>query len=241
MQATYNSWLVALSVAVAVLVSSIAFRLATRVAESDLTTRRYWLLSGGIAMGIGIWSMHFIGMLAFSLPIGLQYDVPTTLLSLAVAIITSSVAIGMASGPRRPGLARLLLAGLVMGCGSAGMHYLGLEAIDIVPLIGFRISLVAASVAVAVVGSCGALWLAFRLRHGRVAVMLGRFGGATLMGLSIGGMHYIGMAAAVFRAGSYCHGGVSLNSDWLAVTAALVAVGVLALTLVTDIRTAELA
>jgi NO-binding membrane sensor protein with MHYT domain len=240
MHATYNSWLVTLSVAVAVLVSSIAFRLAARVAESDRATRRYWLVGGAIAMGIGIWSMHFIGMLAFSLPIDLRYDVPTTLLSLAVAIITSGVAIGVASA-RRPGLARLLLGGLVMGCGIAGTHYLGMEAIDIVPLIGFRTLFVAASVAVAVMGSCGALGLAFRLGHGHVAVMLGRFGGAALMGLSIGGMHYIGMAAAVFRAGSYCHGGVSLNGEWAEVTTALVAVSVLALTRVTDIYAGELA
>lgn len=228
MHATYNSWLVALSVAVAVLVSSIAFTLAARVAESDQAMRRYWLVGGAIAMGISIWSMHFIGMLACSLPIDLRYDVPTTLLSLAVPIITSGVAIGVASGPR-PGLARLLLGGLVMGCGIAGTYYLGMEAIDIVPLIGFRMPFVAASVAVAVVGSCGALWLPSRPPHGHGAAMLGRFGGAALMGLSIGGTHYIGMAAAVFGARSYCHGGVSLNSDWFAVATVLVAASLLAL------------
>jgi NO-binding membrane sensor protein with MHYT domain len=234
MQATYNSWLVALSVAVAVLAAFVALRLAARAAESDSVTRRYWLFSGGMAMGIGMWSMHFIGMRAFSLPIALHYDVPTTLLSLAVAIITSSAAISIATGSRRPGIAQLLLGGLGMGCGLACMHYLGLEAIDVVPLIGFRIPLVAASVAVAVVGSCGALLLALRLHDGRAAVVLGRFGGAILMGLSIGGMHYISMAAAIFRAGSYCQGGVSLNSDWLVVTTALVAVSVLAPTLVAE-------
>ena len=240
MHATYNSWLVALSIAVAVLVSSFAFRLAARVVESDRMTRRYWLLGGAVAMGIGIWSMHFIGMLAFSLPIDLRYDVPKTLASLAVAIITSGLAIDVAS--RRPlRLARLLLGGALMGSGIAGMHYLGMVAIDIVPGIRYQAPLVAASAAIAVVGSCGALWLLFRSYHGRAAVMLGRFGGAALMGLSIGGTHYIGMTASVFGAGSYCHGGVSLNSDWLALTTALVAGSVLALTLLTDIYSGELA
>lgn len=240
MHATYNSWLVALSIAVAVLVSSFAFRLIARVAESDRATRRYWLVGGAIAMGIGIWSMHFIGMLAFSLPIDLQYDVPETLASLAVAMVTSGLAIDVAS--RRPaGAARLFVGGTLMGIGIAGMHHLGMVAIDVFPAIRYRTALVAASVAVAVVGSCGALWLLLRGYHGRAAAMLGRFGGASLMGLSIAGMHYVGMAASVFGAGSYCHGGVSLNSDWLAVTTALVAVSVLALTLLTDIYSGELA
>jgi diguanylate cyclase len=240
MHAMYNSWLVALSLAVAVLVSSFAFRLAARVARSDRARRRYWLVGGAIAMGIGIWSMHFIGMLACALPIDLRYDVPKTLASLAVAIITSGIAIDVASRPPLR-VARLLLGGLMMGCGVAGMHYLGMVAIDIVPVIRYQTTLVVASVAVAVVGSCGALWLLFREHEGRAALMLARFGGAALMGLTIGGMHYIGMAASVFATGSYSHGGVSLNSDWLALTTALVAASVLALSLLTDIYAGELA
>ena len=240
MHATYNSWLGALSITVAVLVSSFAFRLAARVVESGRLARRYWLMGGAIAMGIGMWSMHFIGMLAVSLPIDLQYDVPKTLASLAVAIIASGLAIDVAS--RRPlGVARLFLGGLLMGGGISGMHYLGMMAIDIVPAVRYQRPLVAASVAIAIAGSCGALWLLFRCYHRRAAVMLGRFGGAALMGLSIGGMHYIGMAASVFGAGSYCHGGISLNSDWLALTTALVAASVLALTLLTDLYSGELA
>jgi diguanylate cyclase len=238
MHATYNSWLVALSIAIAVLVCSIAFRLTARVAESDGRTRRCWVIGGAIAMGIGIWSMHFIGMLAFSLPIDLRYDLPKTLASLAVAIVASGVAIHVAGRPL-PSAPRLLLGGLILGCGVAGMHYLGMTAIDVVPGIRYDILLVAVSIAVAVAGSCGALWLLFRLRHGRLAV-LGRFGGAVLMGLAIGGMHYIAMAASIFGAGSYCHGGVSLDSDWLAVTTALIAASVLALTSVTDIYSVEL-
>ena len=240
MHSMYNSWLVALSLAVAVLVSSFAFRLAARVARSDGSRRRYWLMGGATAMGIGIWSMHFIGMLACSLPIDLRYDVPKTLASLAVAIVTSGIAIDVASrSPLR--VARLLVGGLIMGCGIAGMHYLGMLAIDIVPGIHYQETLVVLSVAIAVAGSCGALWLLFREHQGRAALLVARFGGAALMGLTIGGMHYIGMAASVFGPGSYCRGGVSLNSDWLALTTALVAASVLALSLLTDIYAGELA
>jgi diguanylate cyclase len=240
MHATYNCWLVALSIAVAVLVSSLAFRLAARVGESDnRTTRRYWVIGGAIAMGIGIWSMHFIGMLAFSLPIDLRYDVTETLASLAVAIVSSGVALDVASGPHS-GSARVLIGGLVMGCGVAAMHYLGMAAIDVVPAIRYDVRLVAVSVVVGVAGSCGALWLLFRLGQGRLGVMLGRLGGAALMGLAIAGMHYIGMSASIFGPGSYCHGGVLLDSDWLAVTTAVIAASVLALTSVTDLYTTEL-
>src|SRR5450631_246370 len=93
MQATYNIWLVALSVAVAVLVSYTALSLAARVAAAKAAAARVWLICGAITMGIGIWSMHFIGMLAYSLPIGLRYDVPTTLLSLVIAVLTSGCTI----------------------------------------------------------------------------------------------------------------------------------------------------
>ena len=114
MQATYNSWLVALSVVVAVLVSYTALSLAARVAAVQGRLGRVWLLGGAVAMGIGIWSMHFIGMLAFSVPITLRYDVLTTLGTLAIAILTSGCAIGIAGGADL-GLRRLAGGALLMG------------------------------------------------------------------------------------------------------------------------------
>jgi NO-binding membrane sensor protein with MHYT domain len=98
MQGTYNDWLVALSIVLSVLVSYTALKLAARVAEADRSASRLWLVGGATAMGVGIWSMHFIGMLAFSLPIPLTYDVPTTLFSLLIAIVTSGFAIRISSG-----------------------------------------------------------------------------------------------------------------------------------------------
>src|ERR1700722_14890353 len=187
MQGSYNSWLVALSIAVAVLVSYTALKLAARVAVADRSVSRIWLLGGAFAVGIGIWSMHFIGMLAFSLPIPLRYDVPTTLLSLAIAIVTSGVAIKISSGPQL-GLARLGFGGLVMGAGISAMHYSGMVAIQIVPMIRYEPLLVVTSIAIAVVASFVALWLAFHLRHGKSRILLlARLAAALIMGIAISG------------------------------------------------------
>src|SRR5580693_1771869 len=129
MQSSYNAWLVGLSLAVAVLVSYTALRLAARVATSEGHGSRVWVAVGAIAMGVGIWSMHFVGMLAFSLPISLSYNVPTTLASLAVAVLTSGFALTITSGRRRLTMSRLIGSAVAMGAGIAGMHYMGMAAI----------------------------------------------------------------------------------------------------------------
>jgi diguanylate cyclase (GGDEF)-like protein len=240
MQGTYNSWLVALSVAVAVLVSYTALKLAARVAAADRSVSRMWLLGGAFAMGIGIWSMHFIGMLAFSLPVPLRYDIPTTLLSLAIAIVTSGLAIKISSGPQL-GFARLGFGGIVMGAGISVMHYSGMAAIQIVPMIRYEPLLVATSIAIAVFASFAALWLAFHLRQGKSrALLLARLAAALIMGGAISGMHYTAMAASVFGPNSYCRGGVLLDNDWLALTIGLIAAALLAVTLITEIFDAHL-
>jgi diguanylate cyclase (GGDEF)-like protein len=235
MQGIYNAWLVALSIAVAVLVSYTALKLAARVALADRSVSSLWLFGGATAMGIGIWSMHFIGMLAFSLPIPLRYDIATTLGSLAVAIVTSGVAIKISSGPNLS-FTRLGVGSLVMGGGICAMHYSGMAAIQIVPMIRYEPRLVAASIAIAVSASFVALWLAFRLRHGQSRViLLARLAAAVVMGLAISGMHYTAMAASAFGPNSYCRGGAALNNDWLALTIGVISVGLLVVALIVDI------
>ena len=123
--------------------------------------RHDWMVGGASATGIGIWSMHFIGMLAMSTPMPLRYDVPLTLASLRIAIVSSWVALQIAHAARS-GLGRLGFSGLVMGGGIAGMHYLGMAAIDIAPAIRDRPTPVAASVVVGIVATSAALGLAFR-------------------------------------------------------------------------------
>ena len=93
MEGTYDHWLVILSIAVAVVASYVALDLASRVTASAGRTARYWLLGGAVSMGMGIWSMHFIGMLAFRLPIPMSYNGPITALSLLIAMVVSGFAL----------------------------------------------------------------------------------------------------------------------------------------------------
>jgi diguanylate cyclase len=240
MQSVYNSWLVGLSVCVAMAVSYTALRLAARIAISERPAERLWLAAGALAMGVGIWSMHFIGMLAFSLPIPLAYDIPTIIVSLAIAVLTSGFALGLTSG-RQLTLPRLAGGAMAMGTGICAMHYTGMAAIDVVPGIAYDPALVALSMIIAVTASFVALWLFFKLRDGRSHLQrLARIAAALVMGLAISGMHYTGMAAARFSAGSFCRGGVTFDNLWLGVVIGIFAIGLLIVTLVTAMYDAHL-
>jgi NO-binding membrane sensor protein with MHYT domain/signal transduction histidine kinase len=240
MEATYNVWLVSLSILVAMVVAYTALKLAARVADAGPSSGRWWLLGGAAAMGMGIWSMHFIGMLAFSVGIPLRYGIFKTLLSLVIAMITSGFALAIASRPQLS-LRRLALGSLVMGAGICAMHYSGMSAIQIVPIITYQPMLVLASIGIAIGASFAALWLAFKLRSGQSRYLgLARAGAAVVMGLAISGMHYTGMAASKLAVGSYCLGGASFDNDWLAGTIGAVTLGILALTLITAVYDAHL-
>jgi diguanylate cyclase (GGDEF)-like protein len=238
---TYNVWLVSLSVAVAIFVSHTALTLSSRVAKSARKpAARIWLAGGAVSMGCGIWSMHFIGMLAFSLPIALSYDVPTTLVSLAIAIGLSGFALSIASRPQI-GLRRLAVGAVVMGLGICAMHYSGMSAIQILPMITYEPSLLLASGVIAIVASFVALWLFFRLRKGSSWQMrVARLAAAVVMGLAISGMHYTGMAASRFGASSYCTSPTTANSNWLAITIAVIALAVLSITTILLVYDAHL-
>jgi len=240
MSSIYNHWLVGLSLVVAMLVSYTALRLSSRVATSEGNGSRIWLGIGAIAMGVGIWSMHFVGMLAFSLPISLAYDVPTTLASLAVAIVTSGFALAITSG-RRLTVPRLAGGAVIMGTGISAMHYMGMAAITVLPGIAYDPFLVAVSILIAVAASFVALWLFFQLREGNSRTQqLKRIAAALVMGLAISGMHYTGMAASRFSSSSICRGGVTLDNNWLAVAIGMFALGLLIVTLVTAVYDAHL-
>jgi signal transduction histidine kinase/NO-binding membrane sensor protein with MHYT domain len=203
MQATYNPTLVALSVLIATIASFVALDLAGRVTAARATLRRAWLAGGSLAMGIGIWSMHFVGMLAFGLHAGgndvpTAYDIPLLALSVVVAIAASWVALIVVSRKELPWPA-LLLGGLAMGSAIAGMHYIGMASLRMSAHLSYSRSLVVASIAIAVAASFTALALAFRFRSdespsGRRRRLIA----ATVMGAAIAGMHYTGMAAARF-------------------------------------------
>ncbi len=226
----YNPWLVVLSVAVAIFVSHTALRLSARVARSEGIPSKLWLGGGALAMGAGIWSMHFVGMLAFSLPIALAYDIPTTIASLFIAVVTSAFALSLANRPRIS-LAHLSLGALLLGGGISAMHYVGMAAIQITPMITYEPGLLLLSIGIAIVASFVALWLFFRLRRGTSLLMsLARVGAAFVMGLAISGMHYTAMAASRFSPGSFCLGAGTTDQRWLALTIAVPAVALLAIT-----------
>jgi len=189
----YDLLLVTLSVGVAIFASFTALNLAGRLLAADRSTRLWWLLASSVALGGGIWSMHFVGMLAFVMPMPVSYNVDLTLLSLVLPVFV--VGGGLLTVSRfGNSLWPLLAAGLLAGLGVVVMHYSGMAAME---MPGVRITydslLVGASVAIAIVAATAAFWLAFRTDS-----TLERFGAAIVMGLAIAGMHYTAMAAASF-------------------------------------------
>ncbi|MBD2119838.1 MHYT domain-containing protein [Trichocoleus sp. FACHB-262] len=198
MTGSYSLSLVALSFAIAVFASYTALDLSGRVRPTERSTRYLWLLGGAVAMGIGIWSMHFVAMLAFHLSVPVEYDLWTTLLSLLYAIIASGIALWIWSRPNSRFLP-LLSGGVCMGVAIAWMHYAGMAAMRLPARIEYRFGLVALSVAIAIAASLTALWLAFRLQDKSLkAPFWQKLGSAFVMGVGISGMHYIGMAASRF-------------------------------------------
>jgi len=194
---SYNYPLVALSVLIAIFASYAALDLAGRVTATSGRTRAVWLLGGAGAMGTGIWSMHYIGMLAFILPIPVAYHWPTVLLSLFAAILASVVALGVVSR-RKMGWFRALVGSVLMGAGIASMHYIGMAAMRLPAICQFNSFLVVLSVVFAVLISLAALWITFHFRHEKTGIGWEKLGGAVVMGAAIPVMHYTGMAAASF-------------------------------------------
>jgi diguanylate cyclase (GGDEF)-like protein len=241
MQSSYNLWLVAISFAVATLASYTALDLTGRIFLLGSARRRHaWRLGGAFAFGVGIWSMHFVAMLAFSLPVPLGYDPATTACSLALAIGASYLALFVTTQQRlTPG--RLLAGGVVMGIGIAGMHYTGMAALRMAPAIHYQPVWFAASIAIAIGASSAALWMARALsnEHER-HIARKRLAAALVMGVAISGMHYAGMAAADFAPGAICGAANDVNAQWLATSVILLTFAVLIVTLMLsrfDVRT----
>jgi NO-binding membrane sensor protein with MHYT domain len=194
---SYDYGLVALSVLIAIFASYAALDLAGRVTAARGWTRAVWVLGGAGAMGTGIWSMHYIGMLAFILPIPVAYHWPTVLLSLFAAILASVIALYVGSR-QKMGAFRALAGSVLMGGGIASMHYIGMAAMRLSAVCHFNSFLVVLSVVFAVLISLAALWITFHFRDEKKGIDWGKAAGAVLMGTAIPVMHYTGMAAASF-------------------------------------------
>jgi PAS domain S-box-containing protein len=194
---SYNYALVALSVLIAMFASYAALDLAGRVTAAGGWTRAVWLLGGAGAMGTGIWSMHYIGMLAFILPIPVAYHWPTVLVSLLAAILASAVALYVVSR-QQMGAFRAVAGSVLMGAGIASMHYIGMAAMRLPAICQFNSFLVVLSVVFAVSISLAALWITFHFRDEKTGIGWEKLAGAVVMGAAIPIMHYTGMAAARF-------------------------------------------
>jgi PAS domain S-box-containing protein len=194
--ATYDYRLVALSVVIAICASYVALDLTGRVTANRGRARLAWLLGGAFAMGSGIWSMHYTGMLAFGLPIPIYYHVPTVMLSLLAAVLAALVALYVVSRRHLTSLG-VALGSLLMGAGIATMHFTGMSAMRLAAMHHYRTGLWVFSVFLAVVISAVGLLVIFHFRDEnrgwKIKVL-----GALLMGLAIPVMHYTGMAAVIF-------------------------------------------
>jgi signal transduction histidine kinase len=239
--AAYAPFLVALSFFVAALAGYAALEVVERIANAPKPPpRRWWLAAGAVAMGSGIWSMHFIGMLAFSLPIAVSYDLPITLLSMVPALFASAMALHFMARTRIS-WRRLHSGGLLMALGIGSMHYTGMEAMRMDAMMGYQPVLFVLSILVAHVLATLALTINFV--HGATVTVLRKVAGAGVMGCSVACMHYTAMHAARFFPGSMGTPSVAFEPRWMAVAIAAVTSVILAIAIVAtvvDRRTAAL-
>ncbi|ENO0297891.1 EAL domain-containing protein [Enterobacter asburiae] len=196
------SWdpvLIAISYLVAFIASFVALDSAGKIPLSSRKAALFWRIAGGVTLGIGIWSMHFIGMLSMQMPMMMSYDLWLTLASLGVAVIASATALNIAVAGKKLSPFRLIFATAILSAGVVSMHYIGMAALMLDGSIIWDRRIVGLSVVIAVVASGTALWLAFRLRDKHKGVFINRILAAFVMGAAICAMHYTGMSAAQFQ------------------------------------------
>lgn len=200
---SYNGSLVALSFVIASLASYTAIDVARKVRGAQGRTKFVWLSIGAIAMGVGVWSMHFVGMLALQLPVQVSYNPLITIATSFAAILAAGIAFLTISG-KKLGVFRLLFSGVIMGSGVVAMHYGGMYAMQMAAHTSYDPLLFAASVAIAVVASIAAMIIFYGLtspwaiNKGAGFLFIMRTVAALVMGVAVCGMHYTGMAAARF-------------------------------------------
>jgi len=194
---TYNFGLVAVSILIAIFAAYAALDLAGRVTAARGAVRLAWLTGGALAMGMGIWSMHYMGMEAFELSVPVKYDWPTVLYSMLAAVSASAVALFVVSRKTMT-LVSAIFGSIIMGGGIAAMHYIGMEAMRLPGMCMYSTPIVVLSVVLAIGISFVALQLSFGLRSQTASWSRRKSGSALLMGLAIPVMHYVGMAAVNF-------------------------------------------
>jgi diguanylate cyclase (GGDEF)-like protein len=227
---SFDPWVVLGSLVIATLASFVSLELAKGGGRHHRLDFHIWWLAGSVVMGTGIWSMHFIGMLSYSLPIPLGYDRLPTLVSWLAGVGVSAVALWVASrGPASP--LRLVIGSTAMAAGICAMHYTGMSAVRLAPGIVWNWPLVGASVLVAWAASAASLWIFAWLRASDDRQMVRQSAAAVLMAAAITGMHYTGMAAVNVPAGAVCLSADELGGDGLVGLLFVATGGLLAITL----------
>jgi NO-binding membrane sensor protein with MHYT domain len=189
MKGSFNLVLVALSYAVSVFGSYVGLALVSKITNLRNTLDRVCLVGAAIALGGGaIWSMHFIGMLAYQSPMPVAYDPNLTIISMVVAILFTGIGAYLVIRQKQLRLVTLVGAGVVMGLGVAAMHYTGMSAVQMAGTMHNDPTIVALSVVIAIVASTAALWIAFHVRTTALKIV-----SAFVMGAAVCGMHYTAM------------------------------------------------
>lgn len=236
---SYDIRLLILSIAIALLAAYTALDIAERVRTSTGYAQIGWLIGGAIAMGTGIWSMHFVGILAFHLPIPVKYDIFTVLISIFAAIFASGCALFVVSREVM-GISNLLAGSLLMGLGITTMHYTGMVAMRLNASIHYNYLLVGISIAIAFIVSFAALWLASHLpdRH-TLAYRRQKIISAMIMGAAIPSVHYTGMTATSFHAIAVTQtlSVMTVDAAVLAITIGIVTFAILGLALIISLET----
>ena len=191
---SYDLTLVGLSYLISVFGSYTALQLAIGIPVAEGKSAMGWLAGAAFAMGGGaIWSMHFIGMLAYEVNVPVTYDPMITIISAILAVVVTGFGLFVV-GRGVANSIKLVIGGFSTGIGVAGMHYTGMAAMIMPAELSYDPILVGLSIVIAVIAATVALWLAFNLRGN-----MQRFGSAIVMGTAVCGMHYTGMAAAILN------------------------------------------
>ncbi len=223
MQHEWNGWLIFISVLIAVIGSLITVMQSESINQSDRRMSIFWSIISATSLSISIWSMHFIGMLAYRLPIDIYYDPQLILISFAFALVASLIAFLLLQ-KKHLNVLSVFVGGLMMGAAISLMHYIGISAMRLSIPIDYDFPVVIVSVAIAVLASWSAL-LILRLGHRIVRSTLQRtLLSALLMGCAVSGMHYTAMQAMKIHAANFCsRSGLFIDSDSIVSLIALTA------------------
>ena len=196
----YSHTCIAASVSVSMVASYAAFCFAERLTLAEGARRVWWLAGGSLVMGFGIWSMHYLGMLAMSMPVDVAYSPGLVVVSLLLAVCASATALRLVS-QQSVNSRQLALGAALMGVGIGAMHYTGMAAMLSSAKQHYSLPIVGLSILVAVGFSWGSLLITFRLRDYSAHSEALRISGAAVMGLGIAAMHYTAMGAVSFAPG----------------------------------------